>query len=294
MNIRVKHDKNNPYVILNKLALEDENLSWAAKGLWSYLLSRPDDWHVSVNHLSTIFGGRGGGKEAIYNYIKELIENGYCERVQEKNPDGKWGYGEYIIHEFKKSLPNRENPDAGKTDPVEPIILSNDSLPCNEKTTTGGASPPPKPPDAVVFFECLKGIEIPESEKDWICKNYDEPTVKHAIAVVTHPSFVVKETLQQAIKWACKAKPAIPKKEEDIEKENREIAQKIEKYTVSTSNSFYAAVNSGAEIGFPVQGIVEVIKYTEKQFKQLLKKALNHYKVNIKKESIDEVKKLLA
>jgi len=80
--IRISHDKNNPYVMLNKNPLEDNSLSWAAKGLWAYLMSRPDNWNVSVSHLSTIYHGKGGGEKAIYSLLNELIEAGYCERNQ--------------------------------------------------------------------------------------------------------------------------------------------------------------------------------------------------------------------
>ncbi|MCU5830256.1 replication protein, partial [Clostridioides difficile] len=47
--IRVSKDKDNPYVVLNKTCLEDVKLSWQAKGLHSYLISKPDHWKIYVN-----------------------------------------------------------------------------------------------------------------------------------------------------------------------------------------------------------------------------------------------------
>lgn len=103
--VRVSHDKENPYVVLNKKALEDPNLSWGAKGLWAYLLSRKDDWHVSVSHLATIFNPqsndkkRGNGEKAIRGFLKELVDNGYADItiIREK---GRFMGSDYVVYEF--------------------------------------------------------------------------------------------------------------------------------------------------------------------------------------------------
>lgn len=39
------------YVIVDQAAVEDTRLSWAARGLLTYLLPRPDDWKVLVDDL---------------------------------------------------------------------------------------------------------------------------------------------------------------------------------------------------------------------------------------------------
>lgn len=110
--IRIDHNRANPYVMLNKSVLEDPNISWAAKGLWAYLMSRPDNWEVNVQHLAKIYSGRGGGEEAIWAILKELIKNGYCERKEKpKTQNGKFSGVEYVIKEFKELLPHRSLPD---------------------------------------------------------------------------------------------------------------------------------------------------------------------------------------
>jgi hypothetical protein len=115
--IRIDHNKDNPYVMLNKKALEDKNLSWAAKGLWAYLISRPDDWSVSVAHLSTIYDQYGGGETAIYNYLNELIKHGYCEKKgQSQDKKGQFSKFEYVIYEFKIISPLTGSPDADRPD----------------------------------------------------------------------------------------------------------------------------------------------------------------------------------
>ncbi len=105
--VRISHDQSNPYVMLNKKALEDPFLSWAAKGLWAYLMSKPDGWNLSIRHLATVFlkDRRGGGEKAITTLVNELIERGYCTRKQGKSDDGKFGRVEYTVYEFKIIIP---------------------------------------------------------------------------------------------------------------------------------------------------------------------------------------------
>ena len=48
---RVIKDSNNPYIVINKRFIEDENLSLKAKGLMSYFLSKPDDWQFYTEEI---------------------------------------------------------------------------------------------------------------------------------------------------------------------------------------------------------------------------------------------------
>ena len=42
------------YVIIEQSVVEDSRLSWAARGILGYLLSRPDSWQVRVKDLFTV------------------------------------------------------------------------------------------------------------------------------------------------------------------------------------------------------------------------------------------------
>lgn len=117
--LRTHHNQKNPFVMLNRTPLEEKGLSWAAKGLWAYIMSRPESWNMSVTHLVKNFKTtqRGMGEKAVYALIKELIDFGYCIRLQDRN-----GKGEYIKHEYvmleKKEL-KEILPLAVERDPVE-------------------------------------------------------------------------------------------------------------------------------------------------------------------------------
>ena len=143
--LRVKKTEN--FVILHKGALENPNLSFKAKGLWAYCMSRPDNWEFHVSHLATV---SLDGEDAVYSAIKELIENGYCERIQENN--GRFGKMDYYIHEtpigIKEILPQPGFPRAESTIAGNPALLSIDPIPSieEENKEEGAKPPPPAPP----------------------------------------------------------------------------------------------------------------------------------------------------
>ncbi len=98
--IRVVHNRENPFVQLNKEALWDPRLSLKAVGLWTRCLSRPNDWKFSIAELVTkCKEGRG----AIDSAMHELIAANYVIRLEKKDRvNGKFinGIIEYVFFEF--------------------------------------------------------------------------------------------------------------------------------------------------------------------------------------------------
>ena len=82
---RVSKNKDNPYVQINKTCLNDPSLSLKAKGLLSYLLSKPDDWVV---HRSEVLKHCTDGKDSLQTAINELKNSGYLKIVPEKDNKG--------------------------------------------------------------------------------------------------------------------------------------------------------------------------------------------------------------
>ena len=76
--IRVEH-RRDPYVVIDRRPLEDERLSWAARGLLAYLLAKPDDWELRVSDLRR----RGDlGRDGVHRLLKQLQTLGYIRRKQ--------------------------------------------------------------------------------------------------------------------------------------------------------------------------------------------------------------------
>jgi hypothetical protein len=181
--IRVK--KNSNYVVLHKGALENSNLSFKAKGLWAYCLSRRDDWTFHVSHLATI---SKDGEDAIYSAIKELEREGYVKKVQ-LNIKGKFQKVDYEIYEtpiiIQENLPQPDFPDAAFPDAENPALISNDSYPSSpldneprkKEVNRSTSSPPPADAEGICKFFLEKIRERNPSFKEpnlkaWI-KEFD-------------------------------------------------------------------------------------------------------------------------
>ena len=128
--VRVIKDKSNPYVMLNKTCLHDNQLSWKAKGLHSYLLSLPDNWKIYTEDLKN---RSKDGKDAIRTALNELIELGYVKRTHSKDKEtGKFTGGyDYEVYEIPLKIEDsrdKENPISGKTDIGKNPMSENPSL----------------------------------------------------------------------------------------------------------------------------------------------------------------------
>lgn len=92
----IRSEKNNNYTTICNVALNDINLSLKAKGLWAFIMSKPDNWSVSSRGLETQLKE---GRDAIMAALKELEDAGYLERGEKRHKDGKWSTGSSVLHE---------------------------------------------------------------------------------------------------------------------------------------------------------------------------------------------------
>ena len=101
---------------IDQRTIEDESLSWAALGLLSYLLSRPDGWTLQVEELCEC---GDLGRDGIYNVLTELREAGYLTYEQERDAYGRIRRGTYPINE-SSDLQDPDVPDTAGQDPAAP------------------------------------------------------------------------------------------------------------------------------------------------------------------------------
>lgn len=94
--IRIQKKRNN-FVMLDKGFLEDNRLSYKAKGILAYLLSKPDNWKVIIKDL---INHSSDGKKAIYSGLRELKQHGYYRKMPIRNEKGqRIIYWESVIFE---------------------------------------------------------------------------------------------------------------------------------------------------------------------------------------------------
>lgn len=93
---RKAHNKENPYAQISREMLQNANMSFAARGLLSYLLSLPGDWEISLKHLTSQSNLK---KQGIRTLIKELENNRYIKRGAKRVEKGQFNGWEFTVYE---------------------------------------------------------------------------------------------------------------------------------------------------------------------------------------------------
>lgn len=117
---RSPHNKENPYVMISKSMLRDQSISPKSKGILCYLLGLPDDWKVHVRQVAKALGI---GKDQVYSALKELIKNGYAQRVTYKSEKGRFAESFYELFEEKQPIDLSGNPDVDVQDTEKQTLL---------------------------------------------------------------------------------------------------------------------------------------------------------------------------
>lgn len=89
------------YFLASKYYVEDETLSFKAKGLMSYLFSKPDDWQIYQKQL---VNSSTDGKASVRSIVNELLEKGYMQRKKKRKDNGDFDGYEYVL--FEKPIKN--------------------------------------------------------------------------------------------------------------------------------------------------------------------------------------------
>ena len=97
------------YFIASKYYVEDEKISWKAKGIMSYLFSKPDDWQIYQTQLEKV---SIDGKASVRSTINELIDNGYMTRQSRRKSNGDFDGYDYTLHEYPTNDGVRKMGDA--------------------------------------------------------------------------------------------------------------------------------------------------------------------------------------
>lgn len=109
------------YFIASKYYVEDENISWKAKGIMSYLFSKPDDWQIYQTQLEKV---SIDGKASVRSTINELIDNGYMTRQSRRKSNGDFDGYDYTLHEYPTNDGVRKMEDAKMEDAKMEIAKS--------------------------------------------------------------------------------------------------------------------------------------------------------------------------
>jgi len=94
--IRVPKNSNNPFFMMDNNTINNTKLSLQATAVLTYLISKPDNWQVSIRDIVSHFTN---GFSSVRSAIKELINSGYLVRQTVRHNNGKINRFDYIVYE---------------------------------------------------------------------------------------------------------------------------------------------------------------------------------------------------
>ena len=140
---RVQHGKDNPYFMMRRRTAQDSCLSFDARGVMAYLLSKPDNWEVNREDLMN--EGRIG-KDRLKRITDELKEAGYLTVEIEHGEKGKFSGTSYTVYEAprnQENYPDADNPYTVQPDADNPPHIYNRSSHNTDKNIGATSAPPP-------------------------------------------------------------------------------------------------------------------------------------------------------
>lgn len=110
-------------IITNEL-INRNDISWGARMLLIFLISKPTDWKVRRNQLAKLYTGekRGNGKYAIDGWFQELIGFGYIVYTKKSKKDGQFQH-RYDVYSEPQETPE---PEPSSDEPI--VGLTNNGL----------------------------------------------------------------------------------------------------------------------------------------------------------------------
>ncbi|PAD73898.1 hypothetical protein [Paenibacillus campinasensis] len=123
--IKKTGNKAPPFTRILNESLHDECLSFKARGLLAYMLSKPDNYRFYIDELTK---HTTEGKDSIRAGLKELEQLGYIKRYSVKDGRGKIMSWEMDVYE-SPSL----RPESGFPVVENPTLVTNDYIITNDK-----------------------------------------------------------------------------------------------------------------------------------------------------------------
>lgn len=143
--IRAPRTKDRPYFAMARATAQDNTLTWEARGVLAYLLSKPDDWQVMIKDLQ-----QNCGRDKARAILKELQAHNYLTVEQVHDSKGKFSRNQYRVYE----TPFTENPSTVNPSTVNPstgnptltVLESEQNL--DEQLAASAAEPQSQPAKA--------------------------------------------------------------------------------------------------------------------------------------------------
>lgn len=108
----IRQKRKERFSIVDNKVIEDERLSFKARGLLIYMLSKPDDWKFYTEELAK--RSNKDGISAIKTALNEIEDAGYLTRKQGHKKNGQFTSQDWILTDTSTTSPQAEKPLADK------------------------------------------------------------------------------------------------------------------------------------------------------------------------------------
>jgi hypothetical protein len=147
--IRASHDRSSRWFLLARESAQDNRLSFRARGVLAYLLSKPDGWEWREAEL---LDAGAEGRDAVRSALRELKDAGYLTTARQQHPTtGKWEWVK-TIHEIPidgfsgDGFPGDGKPGNGFPGDGFPGHIENTEERVQRESTESESPPPPPTP----------------------------------------------------------------------------------------------------------------------------------------------------
>lgn len=144
------------FTIISNAAVNDEHLSFRARGLLAWLLSKPADWQIRSESIAR--HSPTEGRDAVRSAMRELVDAGYLvvEKVQDER--GRWATFQTIYEQpHSHARPKPEKSTLGATDVGQPgLSTKNGFLPRKETYNDVVSSAPKSDPKHQKLIDALE------------------------------------------------------------------------------------------------------------------------------------------
>lgn len=134
----IRVQRRSRFTTIDRETINDDRLSFRARGLLVWLLDKPDDWRCDSDSLAM---AASEGRDAIRTALRELAECGYIRRTKTQTSRGQW-ITETMVFErppvdTDDGFPGVGNPDVGNPDVGEPgPLLKTETEDCDRRETS--------------------------------------------------------------------------------------------------------------------------------------------------------------
>lgn len=121
----IRNKPTEDFTILRNQVLNDEKLSLKAKGLWAFLMSKPDGWQTSVRGLMSQLKD---GQASVVTALGELEAAGLYRKIRTNGATGKMEWQDFVYDKPYVGNPHTEKPHMEKPPQVNTNIVKTDKV----------------------------------------------------------------------------------------------------------------------------------------------------------------------